>query len=159
MKANKILYITLIFVLSFSIITSAQTPVRTTQSMRENITISELLSGKVTPEKIINLPAEINGVVSEIYVSVGDKVKKGDKILEFDKSQLLIQKKQSEAGLAAAKANLAQLKKGASKEDIQTAEANYEQAQVSLDSAKKSLELIQKIFNDKTSLKQQLINA
>jgi len=158
-KTNKTLYLTIVLVLSFSLIAGAQTPVKTVQPQRDDITITELLSGKVVPEKIVNLPAEINGVVSDIYVSVGDKVKKGDKILEFDKSQLLIQKKQSEAGLAAAKANLAQLKKGASKEDIQTAEANYEQAQVSLDSAQKSLELIQKIYNDKTSLKQQLINA
>src|SRR6056297_2673046 len=120
MKANKILYITLIFVLSFSIITSAQTPVRTTQSMRENITIAELLSGKVTPEKIINLPAEINGVVSEIYVSVGDEVKTGDRLLSFDKSQLLIQKKQSEAALEPAKANLRQIEKGASEMAVET---------------------------------------
>ena len=159
MKANKILYITLIFVLSFSIITSAQTPVRTTQSMRENITISELLSGKVAPEKIIDLPAEINGVVSEIYVSVGDEVKTGDRLLSFDKSQLLIQKKQSEAALEAAKANLRQIEKGASEEDIQTAEANYEQAKLSLENAKEGLELVKEIFEDKTSLKQQLINS
>ena len=159
MKANKIIFLTLVFVLSLSLIVSAQTPVKTTQPIREDITITELLSGKVVPEKTVNLPAEINGVVNEIYVSVGDKVNKGDKILEFDTRQLEIQKKQSEAGLAAAKANLAQLKKGASKEDIQTAEANYEQAQVSLESAKKSLDLIQKIYNDKTSLKQQLINS
>jgi len=158
-KANKILFLSLVLVLSFSLIAGAQVPVKTVQPVREDITISELLSGKVVPEKIVNLPAEINGVVENIYVSVGDKVNKGDKILEFDKSQLLIQKKQSEAGLAAAEANLAQLKKGASQEDIQTAEANYEQAQVSLESAKKSLELIQEIYNDKTSLKQQLINS
>lgn len=159
MKANKILYLTIILILSFSLLTGAQTPVKTIQPVREDITISELLSGKVVPEKIVNLPAEINGVVDNIYVSVGDKVNEGDRILEFDKSQLLIQKKQSEASLTAAEANLAQLIKGASEEDIQTAEANYEQAQVSLESAQKSLELIQKIYDDKTSLKQQLINS
>jgi len=159
LKANKVLYLTLILVLSFSIVVGAQVPVEVVQPIREDMTITEILSGKVAPEKTVNLPSEINGVVSNIYVSVGDKVNKGDKILEFDKSQLLIQKKQSEAGLEAARANLAQLVKGASKEDIQTAEANYEQAQVSLESAKKSLELIEEIYNDKTSLKQQLLNA
>lgn len=159
LKANKVLYLTLILVLSFSIVVGAQVPVEVVQPIREDMTITEILSGKVAPEKTVNLPSEINGVVSNIYVSVGDKVNKGDKILEFDKSQLLIQKKQSEAGLEATRANLAQLVKGASKEDIQTAEANYEQAQVSLESAKKSLELIEEIYNDKTSLKQQLLNA
>ncbi|MCF8001468.1 MAG: efflux RND transporter periplasmic adaptor subunit [Halanaerobiales bacterium] len=159
MKLNKILYITLIFVLSFSLITGAQEPVKITQPQREDIAVTELLSGKVIPEKTVNLPAEINGIVDKLHVSVGDKVNKGDKILEFDKSQLLIQKKQSEASLEAAQANLDQLQKGASEEDIQSAEANYEQAQISLESAKENLELIKEIYNDKTNLRQQLVNA
>ncbi|MGM0445648.1 MAG: efflux RND transporter periplasmic adaptor subunit [Bacillota bacterium] len=159
MKTNKVLYITLIFVLSFSIMVSAQTPVQTSRSARENITITELLSGKVVPDKLIDLPAEINGVVNEIYVSVGDYVNTGDRLLSFDKSQLSIQKKQSEAGLEAAEANLRQIEKGASEEDIKTAEANYEQAELSLENAKEGLELVREIFEDKTSLKQQLINS
>jgi|AntRauTorckE6833_2_1112554.scaffolds.fasta_scaffold00042_52 multidrug efflux pump subunit AcrA (membrane-fusion protein) len=159
MKTNRILYITLVFVLSFSIMISAQTPVQTSRSVRENITITELLSGKVVPEKIINLPAEINGVVSKIYVSVGDEVNIGDRLLSFDKRQLLIQKKQSEAALNAAEANLRQIEKGASQEDIKTAEANYEQAKLALENAKEGLELVKEIFEDKTSLKQQLINS
>ncbi|MDZ7673428.1 MAG: efflux RND transporter periplasmic adaptor subunit [Halanaerobiales bacterium] len=159
MKTNRILYITLVFVLSFSIMASAQTPVQTSRSVRENITITELLSGKVVPEKIIDLPAEINGVVSKIYVSVGDHVKTGDRLLSFDKRQLSIQKEQSQAALEAAQANLRQIEKGASNEDIKTAEANYEQAELSLESAKKGLELVKEIFGDKTSLKQQLINS
>lgn len=159
MKLNKILYITLVLVLSFSLLAGAQKSVKTVQPSRGDITITELLSGKVIPEKTVNLPAEINGVVEKLHVSVGDQVKKGDKILEFDKSQLLIQKKQSEAGLEAAQANLDQLLKGASEEDIKSAEANQEQAQISLESAKESLELIEEIYQDKTSLRQQLVNA
>lgn len=159
MKLNKILYITLVLVLSFSLVAGAQVPVETTQPQREDIAVTELLSGKVVPDKTVNLPAEINGIVDKLHVSVGDKVNKGDKILEFDKSQLLIEKKQSQASLEAAQANLAQLQKGSSEEDIQSAEANYEQAQISLDSAKENLELIEEIYNDKSNLKQQLVNA
>ncbi|MCF8008369.1 MAG: efflux RND transporter periplasmic adaptor subunit, partial [Halanaerobiales bacterium] len=159
MKVNKILVITLTLILCFSIIVGAQEPVKTVKPIKEDITIIEQISGKITPNKVVNLSAEISGTVNTVYVSIGDKVNKGDKLLEFDKSQLLIQKKQSEAVLKAAEANLAQLKNGATIEDIKTAEANYEQAEISLNNAKDSLKLIEEIYENKTSLKQQLINA
>jgi len=158
-KINKIIYMTLIIILSFSILSGAQEPVKVVQPKRGDINISETVAGKIVPAKTINLPSEINGVVKKIYVSIGEKVNQGDKLLEFDKSQILIQKKQSEATLEAAQSNFNQVLRGASQEDIETAEANYKQAQISLASAKKSLEIVRETYQDKTSLKQQLINA
>lgn len=159
MKLIKILSITIIVLVFYTLMIYAQTPVEIVLPEIEDIGISEYLSGRIVPEKIINLPAEINGVIDDIYVEVGDQVNIGDRILKFDSSQLLIQKKQAEAGLDAAVANHEQLLKGTSEEDIKIAEANYEQAQISLENAQKSLNLLEEIYNERTSLKQQLINA
>ncbi|MFP4016396.1 MAG: efflux RND transporter periplasmic adaptor subunit [Halanaerobiales bacterium] len=67
--------------------------------------------------------------------------------------------KQAEAGLTIAKSNYQLLKKGVSEEDLESLEATYEQALASYEGAKETLSLIESGFEDKTMLKQQLLNA
>lgn len=67
--------------------------------------------------------------------------------------------KQAEASLKMAQAQHGMLLDGASKEDIKRAEESYNQAVASYKGVKESLELVKKIYNDKTSLKQQLTSS
>lgn len=84
-------------------------------------------------------------------------LKKGASENDIDASLANI--KQAEASLEMAESQHSLLLDGASEEDIKSAEESYNQAVASYEGAKKSLESIKKVFNDKTSLKQQLNNA
>ncbi|MGM0437390.1 MAG: efflux RND transporter periplasmic adaptor subunit [Bacillota bacterium] len=84
-------------------------------------------------------------------------LKKGASENDIDASLANI--KQAEASLEMAESQHSLLLEGASEEDIKSAEESYNQAVASYEGAKKSLESIKKVFNDKTSLKQQLNNA
>ena len=156
MKKTIILILILSF-LSFNV--SAQAPVETTTPERTSISIRERITGNFSALKKVNIPAELGGIVDLINVEVGERVEKDQELLVLNQDNLNIQLKQAEASLEAARANYQQLKNGATQEELNRAQASYEQAQASLEGARSNLELMEEIFNDKISLKQQLTSA
>ncbi len=66
---------------------------------------------------------------------------------------------QAEAALKQAEAAYDKAKNGATEEEISRMEATYEQATVSYEGAQSSMEIVEDIYENKTALKQQLINA
>ena len=67
--------------------------------------------------------------------------------------------KQAEASLKRAQAQYEMMKEGATEEELQQARSSYQQSVASFKGAEKSLEVIKEMYNDKTSLKQQLTSA
>ena len=57
---------------------------QTTEVTRGMVVSSVSASGEVLSANIINVTTKASGIVKEVYVKNGDKVKKGDKILEID---------------------------------------------------------------------------
>jgi RND family efflux transporter MFP subunit len=137
----------------------AQAPVEVTNPERTGISVRERITGNFSAFKKVNIPAETGGVVDQITVSLGDEVSQDQKLLQLNQDKLKIQIKQAEAALEAARANYQQLKNGASQEEINRAQASYEQAQASLEGARSNLGLMEEIYEDKISLKQQLTSA
>jgi HlyD family secretion protein len=88
-----------------------------------------------------------NRIVKQIYVSVNDKVKKGDPIIQFDDQDLIatLQVKQSEYEKAVA--NLHKLEAMPRKEDLTIAEEGLKKAQVALNEAKAQYEMVLNLPN------------
>ena len=82
-------------------------------------------SGTLVPAKRANLGFQVAGKVALITVKPNDVVKRGDVLLKLDATQ-------EEAAIAAARAALAQVRAGPTKEEIAVAQANLETAKAQL---------------------------
>lgn len=100
-------------------------------------TVSE--TGTVEAPKEINLSFPRAGKINKINVKIGDVVSKDQNLAELDYSELLISQKEVTANLNAVQASLKKILSGASKEDINIAEANIVKAQSSYEAAQKDL--------------------
>ncbi|MEJ6949537.1 efflux RND transporter periplasmic adaptor subunit [Natronospora cellulosivora (SeqCode)] len=67
--------------------------------------------------------------------------------------------RQAKAAVRIAQANYQLVKKGVSEEDLESIQATYDQAFASYEGAKESLTLMESSFEDRTMLRQQLLNA
>jgi len=94
---------------------------------------------KPRPKGTVNLGFFKGGVVTKVYVKIGDKVKAGQQLIELDKSELLGQLQQLKAVLQIQKAQLKILLSGSKPEAIKIEEARLEGARIDLEDAKKNL--------------------
>jgi HlyD family secretion protein len=67
-------------------------------------------SGKIRAKREVNITSEVSGRVTRLAVKEGDKVKRGDFLLQIDPRVVASQVERGEAGLAAQRAALAQAK-------------------------------------------------
>jgi len=75
-------------------------------------------TGKVTPITKVEVKSKASGIVKNLLVDYGDKVKKGQLLVQLDKVEIEAQVEQSRAALQASEANLS------------SSEADYERAKV-----------------------------
>ncbi|MHB1049336.1 MAG: efflux RND transporter periplasmic adaptor subunit [Bacteroidota bacterium] len=85
-------------------------PVQTEKIGRRTITQMVNASGKIQPEKLVKINAEVSGEITDLPVKEGDKVKRGDLLIRIKPDQYQAQVDRAEAGLASAKASLNQQK-------------------------------------------------
>lgn len=69
-------------------------------------------SGKIQPKRSVNISADVMGRVTELAVEEGQTVRQGQFLLQIDPRNLQTQTQRSEASLAAASAQLDQLRTG-----------------------------------------------
>lgn len=112
------------------------------------------LSGKVIPDQEVKVVAKTSGKVFEMKANEGDKVKKGDVIIQLETDDLTSQVKQAEAAVVASQAKLADTQAGARSQEIQGLESAVQQAQAAAsqakagaDQAKAGFDLAQKSYN------------
>ncbi|MDX1535378.1 MAG: efflux RND transporter periplasmic adaptor subunit [Candidatus Spechtbacterales bacterium] len=106
---------------------------------RGNISEEVSVTGRVNPAESIELAMEMSGRVRNVYVVEGERVEVGDALLKLDDSELRTQLSQYRASLAAQEAKLAELKAGATPEEIRLQEIKIENAKRALNDAKASL--------------------
>jgi HlyD family secretion protein len=94
----------------------------------------------------IRISAKANGEIVDMEVNEGTQVKKGDVIGRIDSSVLQLRKKQAEAGVSLAEAQLTLIIKGARKEDIKQAEEQVVQAKENYRQAKEDFERMENLF-------------
>jgi HlyD family secretion protein len=79
---------------------------------------SVVATGKVTPITKVEVKSKASGIVKQLFVDAGDRVKKGQLLAQLDKEEISAQVEQSRAALQAAEASL------------NGSEADYERAKV-----------------------------
>jgi HlyD family secretion protein len=84
----------------------------------------------------VTISSKTSGTINRINFKEGDRIKKGDLLVEISHDLLDIQLRQSEAGVDLANAQLKLLRSGARKEDIRQSEDLLKQAKINLDLAK-----------------------
>jgi len=138
----------------------APNPVRVISVAREEISEKLTYTGIIEAWQQVNVTPEIAGKVARIYVNEGDLVQKGQLLAELDTRALDLQLKQAEAALAVAEANRADAQrnfermkrliaeKAVSEQQYEkiklaydTAEAQWKQAQASLNLVRHNLEV------------------
>ena len=61
--------------------------ITTTAAARGDLEIDVLATGTIEAAKLVSVGAQATGEIKHLYVSLGDKVKKGDPIAEIDSKQ------------------------------------------------------------------------
>ena len=74
---------------------------------RGDLAKSVVATGRVEPISKVDIKSKANGIVKEINVEVGDRVKIGQILVELDKDNLAARLREARASLAGAQANLA----------------------------------------------------
>jgi HlyD family secretion protein len=107
----------------------------------------------------ITVSSKLSGQIKKITVKEGDKVSKGDLLVEIDHELLDIQLRQAEANVEGANAQLKLLISGARKEDIRTAQEQVSQAKTNLDQAKTDRDRMKALYESNTVTKKQYDDA
>ena len=126
-------------------------PVATVSAVK--VTGRVVAEGKVVPVKSAALSFQAPGTVSEIPVSIGDRVEAGKVLMRLDTHQLALQLAQAEANFAAASAKFNELKRGPTTDDLNAAQQGVKSAQAAYD------DLTHPSQNDLVSLKADLDKA
>lgn len=116
------------------------------------------LAGKVQASEAADLSVAFIGRVETVLVSVGQSVKAGDPLVQFDASEASAQTEVTRQALATAQANLDKAKTGARPEQIRQAEAAAASAKTARDNAQNNLKRQQALY-DTGALSMALLEA
>ena len=98
----------------------------------KSVTVRITASGKVQPIQSVNISPKSSGLLADLNVEQGDKVKKGQIIARMDNSEIKMRIIQYKANLEQAKAQLAESLAGSRPEEIAQGKARVDQAQAQL---------------------------
>ncbi len=104
------------------------------------------VAGRVSARLSVDLTPKISGTVDEVLVQMGDSVEEDDAVVRMDDADVRSHVAQAEAGLEMARAQVAQLEKGASEEEILQLRAVYDQAEAAADMARWSFERMEELY-------------
>jgi HlyD family secretion protein len=118
--------------------------VRRTQIERGEMVVSVRATGSIVAKAEARLSFDLPGKVSEVWVEVGERVKVGSELARVDDTNPTLRVRQARAALAAAQAQLDQLKADAYQGEVSASKANVEAAQARLDGANANLRELEK---------------
>jgi len=119
---------------------SAKSPaVETVAPRRGPVTQVVSETGKVIAFEDLTLSFKRSGRVAAILVKEGDEVKKDQPLLRLNTTDLAIQRREAVAALSAAEARYEQAVAGATQEDLRVLETSVQNAEISLETARRSL--------------------
>src|SRR5215813_4484874 len=84
-------------------------------------------SGKIQPKRLVNISADTSGRVVDLAVNEGDRIRKGQFLLQIDPKSLRTRVDSGTASLQAAEGSLEQMR-----QSVETAKVQLEQAQQTL---------------------------
>lgn len=134
-------------------------PVKVVRCEQGRVEKKVRLVGALVPSHTVPLGPKTAGRVSRVLVQVGDRVEKGDLVAVLEAGELEAQVRQAEAALAAARADLARVEKGATAEELRRLEAAVSQAQAAADAARAAYERAKPLFDAGVISRQQYEQA
>lgn len=117
------------------------------------------LAGKVQASAAADLSVPFTGRVETVLTTVGETVKAGDPLVQFDTSEAAAQVEVTRQALAVAQANFEKARTGARPEQLRQAEATAKAAQITLDSAQNNLKRYQTLYDSNAIPLSQLETA
>lgn len=127
---------------------------QTQQPEVTNIIKKTVATGAVVPRKEVNIKPRVSGIIEQLYVIAGDKVKKGDMIARIKIIPNMVSLNEAESRLNRAKINFENAKidfernkklldvKMLAYSEFQTFQLNYNTAKSELETAENNLQLI-----------------
>lgn len=127
---------------------------------RQDIRRTISVSGHTKPYQLHNIVPRQGGIIKEIYFEVGDRVKKGQLLVDLDRDTLIIQRKKADAQVNMAQSNFDIAKsnyermtrlhneKALSDSQLENAENAYNNAQASLKMANAYMEEVNQAIRD-----------
>jgi HlyD family secretion protein len=111
-------------------------------------------SGKIQPKRLVKISAETSGRVVDLAVNEGDRIKKGQFLLQIDPKNLRTRVDSGEASLQVASASLEQMR-----QSIETARAQLEQPRVQLEQMRQNLKRQQDLWRRELTTREALEKA
>ncbi|MBK0403189.1 efflux RND transporter periplasmic adaptor subunit [Adhaeribacter sp. BT258] len=137
---------------------NAPVPVNAYTVTQEKVVGTDTYPGTVVPLQEVELRAQVSGYITQIFVQDGQKVTKGQKLYEIDRTRYQANYNQAQASLRSAQANLEKIRKDAERyenlakqdaiakqrvdyalADLQSAKAQVASAQAGVSSAANEL--------------------
>lgn len=114
---------------------SAKAPVAQTATVKLGaITATVSAAGNVSSPNAVSLAFQTGGTVTQVNVNVGDKVSKGQTLMQLDTTDLALALKNAQVNLASAQANVTQTQNDL-QYAVKSAQANLNSAQANLTAA------------------------
>ncbi len=98
--------------------------VQTEKAVKRTITQIVTASGKIQPETMVKINAEVSGEITQLPVKEGQRVRKGELLVRIKPDQYQAQVDRAEAGLSSAKASFSQ-----QTSNLEKATSEYKRAQ------------------------------
>ncbi|WP_190285343.1 efflux RND transporter periplasmic adaptor subunit [Clostridium sp. JN-1] len=105
-----------------------------------------IMCGKIASNEKVDVSSKISAKISKLNVDIGTTVKEGDPLVYLDTADLTAQVNQAQAGVDAAKANLAKIESGSRPEQIASAKAEVEGAKEAYDVSQKNYDRQSKLL-------------
>ena len=107
--------------------------------LRRDLVQEVSVTGNAEPAHAVDLAFERTGRVARIYVSVGEEVSAGASLVALENSDIVAQLRDAEARVSIEQAVLDELLRGTRQEEVRAQEIKVENAQTTLNDAKKNL--------------------
>ncbi|MGE5701605.1 MAG: efflux RND transporter periplasmic adaptor subunit [Clostridia bacterium] len=105
-----------------------------------------VVSGKVTPNQEVQVVSKVAARAAGVKVEEGSIVKAGDVLLQLETDDFVQQVNQAKAGIASARAKLADTKAGTRTEEIQRQKSGLEGQKVAYETAQKTYDRTKSLF-------------
>ncbi len=138
-----IIVIILVSIISLPIM-SASMPVEVNEVKTGDISNVKVIGGTIEPYKDIRISSTLGGIIDSLNIEIGQQVKTDQELIVLEQDQLKLQVQQAQSSLKAARANLQQLKNGATEEQLAASLAGVKQAEASLEMAQAGLAKVKK---------------
>jgi HlyD family secretion protein len=124
-----------------------------------NLPVTISANGTVQAERSINVSPKTSGMLKELLVKEGDRVRQGQILAYMDDSNLQGQLTQAKGQLESAQANLQLLLAGNRTQDIAQAQANLDDKQAVLRQAEQTLQQNQQLYQAGALSQRDLVNS